>query len=67
MGRLQDHTTLGGERADAIEHCLAGIAHLSSEVQAASSFLPAHDQRTYGEAIKALIEEGGDGVWVRDA
>lgn len=54
MEHLGDHAVTGGERADAIEHCLAGIARLSSDVQDASSFLPAYDQRTYGEAIKAL-------------
>lgn len=45
------------ERPDAIDHCLAGISHLSSEVKDASSFIPAYDQRTYGEAIKALQEK----------
>lgn len=54
MERLQNHGTSGGERADAVDHCLAGIARLSSEVKDASSYIPAYDQRTYGEAIKAL-------------
>ncbi|WPG98039.1 TBCC-domain-containing protein [Acrodontium crateriforme] len=42
------------ERADAVDHCLAGIARLSSEVNDASAYIPAYDQRTYGEAVKAL-------------
>ncbi|EME77628.1 uncharacterized protein MYCFIDRAFT_45021 [Pseudocercospora fijiensis CIRAD86] len=54
MARIGQHSITGGERADAIEHCLSGIARLSSEVQDASSYIPAYDQRTYGEAIKAL-------------
>lgn len=54
MARLEDHGTTGGERADAVDHCLAGIARLSNEVNDASSFIPAYDQRTYSEAIKAL-------------
>ena len=54
MERLESHGTSGGERADAVEHCRASIARLSNEVQDASSYIPAHDQRTYSEAIKAL-------------
>ena len=54
MERLEARGTSGGERADAVDHCLASIARVSSEVKDASSYLPAHDQRTYGEAIKAL-------------
>ena len=54
MERLETHGTSGGERADAVNHCLASIARLSNEVKDASSYIPAYDQRTYGEAIKAL-------------
>ncbi|SMR60555.1 unnamed protein product [Zymoseptoria tritici ST99CH_1E4] len=54
MGRIQSHGTAGGERSDAVDHCLSAIARLSTEVQDASSFIPAYDQRTYGDAIKAL-------------
>lgn len=54
MARLEDHGTSGGEQADAVDHCLAGIARLSNEVKDASSYIPPYDQRTYGEAIKAL-------------
>lgn len=52
--RLETQATTGGERADAVDHCLASIARLSNEVKDASSYLPAYDQRTYGDAIKAL-------------
>ncbi|MCJ1256371.1 hypothetical protein MMC24_004192 [Lignoscripta atroalba] len=31
MGRLEDTALVGGERSDAIDHCLAGIARLSNE------------------------------------
>lgn len=54
MNRIQDHSTSGGERADAVDHCLSAIARLSTEVQDASSYIPAYDQRTYGDAIKGL-------------
>ncbi|KAF2717639.1 TBCC-domain-containing protein [Polychaeton citri CBS 116435] len=54
MHRLEDHSTTGGERSDAVDHCLSGIARLSSEVKDASSYLPAYDRQTYSEAIKAL-------------
>lgn len=49
MTRLADTALIGGERADATDHCLAGIARLSSEVKEASSYLPTYDQRTYVE------------------
>ncbi|KAF2758155.1 tubulin-specific chaperone c [Pseudovirgaria hyperparasitica] len=57
MERLGNTPAAGGERSDAIEHCLAGIARLSHEVKDASSYVPTYDQRTYGEAIKALSEK----------
>jgi hypothetical protein len=49
MARLADTALIGGERSDATDHCLAGIARLSSEVKDASSYLPTYDQRTYAE------------------
>lgn len=49
MQTIRDHGTSGGERADAIDHCLAGISKLSNEVKDISGSLPAHDQRTYSE------------------
>lgn len=49
MARLADTALIGGERADATDHCLAGIARLSGEVKDASSYLPTYDQRTYAE------------------
>ncbi|KAM3418017.1 hypothetical protein BST61_g6228 [Cercospora zeina] len=54
MARIGKHSLTGGERSDAIDHCLSSIARLSGEVQDASAYVPAYDQRTYGEAIKAL-------------
>ena len=49
MGRLEGLSTVGGERIDAIDHCLAGIARLQKEVQDASSYTTAYDQRIYSE------------------
>ncbi|OAX83370.1 hypothetical protein ACJ72_02261 [Emergomyces africanus] len=57
MGRLGDTALIGGERADAIDHCLAGIARLSSEVKDASASIPPYDQRIYADAIKALQDK----------
>lgn len=57
IGRIAHNTPLGGERADAIDHCLSAISRLSNEVQDASSYIPAYDQRTYGDAIKALNQK----------
>ena len=49
LEQLPDH-----ERKAIIEGCLADIARISNEVKDASFNIPAHDQRTYGESIKAL-------------
>jgi hypothetical protein len=38
-----------GERSEAIDNCLADINRLALDVQDASSYLPAYDQRTYSE------------------
>jgi tubulin-specific chaperone C len=54
MDLLQTFNPTGGERTDAYEHCQASIARLSDSVKDASSLIPAHDQKTYGEALKAL-------------
>jgi hypothetical protein len=55
MQIIQDHGTSGGERADAIDHCLAGISKLSNDVKDVSGSLPAHDQRTYSEVSHPVI------------
>ncbi|KAA8645991.1 hypothetical protein EYZ11_004019 [Aspergillus tanneri] len=57
MDRLADTSLVGGERADATDHCLAGIARLSNEVKDAASYIPTYDQRVYAEAIKALQDK----------
>jgi hypothetical protein len=57
MERLALTPPTGGERADAVEHCLAGINRLSHEVKDASAYIPAYDQRTYADAIKGLSEK----------
>jgi tubulin-specific chaperone C len=49
MGKLENISNVGGERVDAIEHCLAGIARLQKEAQDASSYIPAYDQKIYSE------------------
>lgn len=49
MQLLEGHGTSGGERQDAVDFCLSGIAKLTNEVKDASSYLPAYDQRTYSD------------------
>lgn len=49
MGQLENFSLIGGERQDAIDHCLAGITRLSNEVADATGFIPAYDQRTYSQ------------------
>lgn len=55
--QLADKSVTGGERNDGVDHCLAGIARLSREVKDAAAYIPAYDQRTYAEALKALNEK----------
>lgn len=59
MERLADTSLVGGERTDATDHCLAGIARLSNEVKDAASYIPTYDQRIYAEV-------GGSGIGSRD-
>jgi hypothetical protein len=54
MERLNNTSFSGGERNDAVDHCLAGIERLSHEVKDASSYIPAYDQRTYGEVLPSI-------------
>lgn len=49
MDRLADTSLVAGERSDATDYCLAGIARLSNEVKDASSYIPTYDQRIYAE------------------
>lgn len=49
MDRLADTSLVGGERTDATDHCLAGIARLSNEVKDSASYIPTYDQRIYAE------------------
>lgn len=56
IGQLSSFATVGGERQDAVEHILSGISRLSKDVADAADHLPAYDQRTYSEAVKALRE-----------
>jgi hypothetical protein len=57
MDRLEDTSLVGGERADATDHCLAGIVRLSNEVRDAASYIPTYDQRVYAEVgiLKMLM------------
>ncbi|KAI4859065.1 TBCC-domain-containing protein [Hypoxylon rubiginosum] len=60
QSQIDDLATLspvGGERQDCIDTVLAGISRLSNEVMDAGDYIPAYDQRTYSQAIKALTEK----------
>ncbi|KAI1139387.1 TBCC-domain-containing protein [Hypoxylon sp. FL0543] len=50
-------SAIGGERQDCIDTVLAGISRLSNEVMDAGDYIPAYDQRTYAQAIKALTDK----------
>lgn len=49
MDQLADTSLVAGERADATDHCLAGIVRLSNEVRDSASYIPTYDQRVYAE------------------
>lgn len=55
MDHLADTALVGGERADATDHCLAGIVRLSNEVKDAASYIPTYDQRVYAEVYMATL------------
>lgn len=55
MQQLENDSSTGGERQGAIDHCLAGITHLSKEVADASIYIPAYDQRMYSEVSPSKI------------
>ncbi|KAI5278161.1 hypothetical protein KEM52_004787 [Ascosphaera acerosa] len=57
IDKLEQRSEVGGERTDAIDHCLAGISRLSKEVTEASSYVPAYHQKVYSDAIKALQDK----------
>ncbi|KAI5859890.1 TBCC-domain-containing protein [Durotheca rogersii] len=60
QGQIDDLATLspvGGERQDCTDTVLAGISRLSNEVMDAADYIPAYDQRTYSQAVKALTEK----------
>lgn len=59
MDRLADTSLVAGERSDAADHCLAGIARLSNEVKDASSYIPTYDQRIYAEVGVMLRSRWG--------
>ncbi len=56
IGQLSTFSNVGGERQDATENILTGISRLSNEVADAADYVPAYDQRTYTQAIKALTD-----------
>ncbi|KAI2777662.1 TBCC-domain-containing protein [Daldinia loculata] len=60
QSQIDDLATLspvGGERQDCIDVVLAGISRLSNEVMDAGDYIPAYDQRTYAQAMKALTDK----------
>jgi len=54
---LSSFSAAGGERTDAVDHIRSGIARLKQSVSDSLDFLPAYDQRTYNQAIKALSDQ----------
>ncbi|KAI3401136.1 hypothetical protein diail_282 [Diaporthe ilicicola] len=57
IANLANIAATGGERKDATDHVLGGIARLTNEVSDASEYAPPRDQMIYGQALKALREQ----------
>lgn len=47
--QLPSIANVGGERQEAIDHILAGIAKLQNEVADAADFTPSYDRKQYSE------------------
>lgn len=63
MDRLADTSLVGGERTDATDHCLAGIARLSNEVKDAASYIPTYDQRIYAEVCGISVNSTASALY----
>lgn len=57
IANLANISSTAGERKDATDHVLGGIARLTNEVSDASEYAPPRDQMIYGQALKALREQ----------
>ncbi|KAK3904665.1 hypothetical protein C8A05DRAFT_31542 [Staphylotrichum tortipilum] len=57
ISQLPSFAAVGGERQDAVEHILSGISRLSLQVADAAEYVPAYDQRTYSDVVKALTDQ----------
>ncbi|KAM5351825.1 hypothetical protein ACJ41O_004548 [Fusarium nematophilum] len=57
VDQLPSIANVGGERQEAIDHILAGIAKLQNEVSDAADFTPSYDRKQYSESIKALQDK----------
>lgn len=57
IDELPSIANVGGERQEAIDHVLAGIAKLHNEVSDASDFTPSYDRKQYSESIKMLQDK----------
>lgn len=49
IDQLQSVAAVPGERQEAIDHILAGIAKLQNEVADAAEFTPSYDRRQYAD------------------
>ncbi|KAL2211041.1 TBCC-domain-containing protein [Sarocladium strictum] len=54
IDQLQSVAAVAGERQEAIDHILAGIAKLQNEVADAAEFTPSYDRRQYADTVKTL-------------
>jgi tubulin-specific chaperone C len=62
VNQLENNILAGGERQEAIDHCLAGISRLTNEVTDVASSIPAYDQRTYAQVRETSVLSPSDNL-----
>jgi hypothetical protein len=62
VSQVENRALAGGERQEAIDHCLAGISRLANEVTDVASSIPAYDQRTYTQVRETSVIQPSEGL-----
>lgn len=55
ISQLPNYSVTGGERNDAIDHCLSGITKLSNEVSDLAGIIPRYDQQAYSQVMHSSL------------
>ncbi|KAF4585896.1 Tubulin-specific chaperone C [Ophiocordyceps camponoti-floridani] len=55
--QLESVSAVAGERQEAIDHVLAGIAQIQNSVSDAADYTPSYDRRQYAQTVKSLHDK----------